>query len=86
MPLPPPPPAALIITGYPIFEAIFLASLLSEICPSLPGTTGTPALIIALFAETLSPIRLIFSGFGPTKVKPDSSTIFAKSEFSDRNP
>ena len=28
----------------------------------------------------------MFSGFGPIKVKPDSSTIFAKSEFSDKNP
>lgn len=33
--------------------------------PADPGTQGTPALIMAFFAETLSPINRIDSGLGP---------------------
>ena len=51
-----------------------------------PGTVGTPALIIASLAETLSPIRRIDSGRGPMKAKPLFSTRSAKSAFSDRKP
>ena len=54
--------------------------------PSEPGTQGTPDLIMACLAETLSPIRRIDSGVGPMKVKPDCSTRSAKSAFSDRKP
>ncbi len=54
--------------------------------PSEPGTQGTPALIIACLAETLSPIRRIDSERGPMKTKPDFSTRSAKSAFSDRKP
>jgi hypothetical protein len=54
--------------------------------PSDPGTTGTPALIIACLALTLSPIKRMFSGRGPMKTKPLASTFSAKSAFSDRKP
>lgn len=53
---------------------------------SEPGTHGTPDLIMACLAETLSPIRRMQSGVGPMKVKPDCSTRSAKSAFSDRKP
>ena len=36
-------------------------------CRREPGTTGTPALIIACFARLLSPIRRITCGAGPMK-------------------
>ena len=54
--------------------------------PSEPGTHGTPALVIAAFALTLSPIRRIVSGRGPMNTNPDFSTLSAKSAFSDRKP
>jgi acetyl-CoA carboxylase biotin carboxylase subunit len=54
--------------------------------PSDPGTVGTPALIIALIADTLSPIKRIVSALGPIKVKPDFSTCSAKSAFSAKKP
>ena len=54
--------------------------------PSEPGTQGTPALIIACLADTLSPIMRIDSGVGPMNVKPLFSTRSAKSAFSDRKP
>ena len=50
------------------------------------GTQGTPAAFIARIADTLSPIRRIVSGFGPTKMKPLFSTRSAKSAFSERKP
>ncbi|KAG1291753.1 hypothetical protein G6F57_023778 [Rhizopus arrhizus] len=54
--------------------------------PSEPGTTGTPASIMARLALTLSPIRRMVSGRGPMKTKPLFSTRSAKSAFSDKNP
>ena len=54
--------------------------------PSEPGTHGTPDLIIACLAETLSPIRRIDSGVGPMKVKPLRSTRSANSAFSYAKP
>ena len=54
--------------------------------PSEPATHGTPALAIATFALTLSPIKRIVSGFGPMNTNPERSTFFAKSAFSDKKP
>ena len=54
--------------------------------PPEPGTQGTPALVIRLIAETLSPIRRMVSAFGPIQVKPLFSTRSAKSAFSERKP
>src|SRR5205823_2080923 len=54
--------------------------------PADPGTVGTPALVMACLALTLSPISLMFSGRGPMKTKPERSTFSAKSAFSERNP
>jgi hypothetical protein len=54
--------------------------------PSEPGTQGTPAVCMARMAETLSPMRRMVSGRGPTKMKPLFSTRSAKSAFSDRKP
>ena len=54
--------------------------------PSEPGTTGTPAFLIASLAETLSPIRRMESGRGPMNTKPLFSTRSAKSAFSERKP
>lgn len=50
------------------------------------GTTGTPASIIFLRAEILSPIASIVSGRGPMNTSPASAHRRAKSAFSDRNP
>ena len=54
--------------------------------PSEPGTQGTPDLIIACLADTLSPMMRIASGVGPMKVKPLRCTRSAKSAFSLRKP
>ncbi|EWS60110.1 hypothetical protein Y694_02067 [Methylibium sp. T29-B] len=54
--------------------------------PSAPGTVGTPDLIMACLAATLSPITRIDSGVGPMKVKPLCCTRSAKSAFSLRKP
>jgi hypothetical protein len=54
--------------------------------PSLPGTQGTPDLIMACLAATLSPMMRIDSGVGPMKTKPLFSTRSAKSAFSLRKP
>jgi hypothetical protein len=54
--------------------------------PSEPGTQGTPDLIMACLAATLSPMMRIDSGVGPMKVKPLFSTRSAKLAFSDRKP
>jgi hypothetical protein len=54
--------------------------------PSEPGTHGTPDLIMACLADTLSPIRPDRFGVGPMKVKPLRSTRSAKSAFSERKP
>ena len=54
--------------------------------PSEPGTQGTPDLIMACLAATLSPMTRIDAGVGPMKVKPLRSTRSAKSAFSDRKP
>ena len=87
IPRPPPPPAALIITGYLMSRARRITSVVSSgRAASEPGTQRIPALVIATFAFTLSPISRIVSGRGPMKTNPLFSTFSAKSAFSDRNP
>ena len=54
--------------------------------PSEPGTQGTPDLIIACLAETLSPMMRMASEVGPMNTKPLCSTRSAKSAFSLRKP
>ena len=54
--------------------------------PVVPGTTGTPAAIMRLRAEILSPMASIVSGAGPMKMMPSSRQRRAKSAFSDRKP
>ena len=64
-----------------------MTSLLSSgSVPSLPGTQGTPLLIMACLAATLSPMMRIDSGVGPMKTKPLRSTRSAKPAFSLRKP
>ena len=68
-------------------RAIFTISFGSSgSAPSDPGTHGTPALIIATLALTLSPMRRMVSARGPMNTKPERSTFSAKSAFSDRKP
>ena len=86
IPLPPPPAVALIITGYPIFFANFLASFKDSIIPSDPGIVGTPASFIVDIAEALSPIRSIISAEAPINLILCSSQILENREFSDKNP
>ena len=75
------------IIGSPIsFASLILLFSFSSSAPSEPGTQGTPELFIASMAATLSPMTLIFSAFGPIKIKPLCSTCSAKSAFSDKNP
>ena len=86
IPFPPPPPTALSATGKPVCFAIFAAAFASGAGPSLPGMTGTPALIIVARARILSPAAAIDSAVGPMKTSPASSTARAKSAFSLRKP
>ena len=86
IPLPPPPAVALIITGYPISLANFLAAVTSSNKPSPPGTTGTPALIMVSLAVILSPMLLIISGVGPINLIPWSAHICANFAFSAKKP
>ena len=53
---------------------------------SVPGTTGTPALMAAWRAAVLLPISVIASGDGPMKMRPASRHAAAKSSFSARKP
>ena len=86
MPRPPPPATALISTGKPIWWASSIASASLPTGPSLPGTVGMPSSRAVALATILSPIRRMCSGDGPMKMKPCSSTIWAKSAFSERKP
>ena len=65
---------------------IFTASARSFTFPSLPGITGTPALIIAFLASILSPIFWMTSELGPIKCNPLFLQMAAKFEFSDKKP
>ena len=84
--MPPPPPAALIKTGNPIFSQISFASLIFDTPPSDPSITGRPFFFAIFFASILSPIILINFEEGPINLILLSSKIFAKLEFSDKNP
>ena len=86
MPLPPPPAEAFIMTGRPIFPMISSASFSSDILSGVPGTTGTPVLIIMDLAVILSPMDVIASGEGPIKIIPASVTFLENSAFSERKP
>jgi len=64
MPRPPPPAEALSITGKPVSRATRMAFSSSSTTPGDPGTTGTPALIMAFLARLLSPIMRMAWGPG----------------------
>jgi hypothetical protein len=66
IPRPPPPNAALMMIGNPNSSVNFLTSSNFSTGPSVPGTTGTLALIARVLAETLSPSESMTSGEGPT--------------------
>ena len=78
MPRPPPPAEALRITGKPMSFATRTAFSSSSTTPCDPGTTGTPALIMAFLARLLSPIRRMAWGPGPMNVMLHASQISAK--------
>jgi hypothetical protein len=63
-----------------------LFSSISSVRTPVPGTQGTPDASMASIADTLSPISLMVSDFGPIKIKPERSTISANSAFSERKP
>ena len=63
-----------------------MASRTSTTGPFEPGSTGRPASLAAAFASTLSPIRDMTSGDGPTNVMSLSAHARANSGFSERNP
>ena len=52
--------------GKPYSSVKLLTSSNLSTAPSVPGTTGTPALIASFRAETLSPRDSMTSGVGPT--------------------
>lgn len=52
--------------GKPCLSVNALTSSNLATAPSVPGTTGTPAAMASLRAETLSPRESITSGLGPT--------------------
>ncbi len=83
--MPPPPAEAFSITGYPIRPAAASASLVSARAP-VPGAVGTRTASASARAATLSPMRSMASGDGPTQTSPASRTLRAKPAFSLRNP
>ena len=87
MPLPPPPAVALISSGKPICGATaMISSSRSPPSPSVPGTTGTPALMTVARAMALSPMAAMAEGLGPIKVMPASMQAWANSSRSARKP
>ena len=86
IPFPPPPAEAFIKIGYPTSSAILMASSISVIAESTPGTKGTLYDLTACLALNLSPINSIDSGEGPINFIPASRTLRAKPAFSDRKP
>ena len=85
IPLPPPPAEALSINGKPISRAAVTATAASS-TSSRPGTTGTPASIMARLAETLSPMTSMAWAEGPTKMIPAASQAATSSGRSLRKP
>ena len=65
------------ITGKPISLAERIARSSSSSTPGEPGSTATPALIIALRARLLSPMRRIAGAGGPMNVILQASQISA---------
>jgi hypothetical protein len=78
IPRPPPPAEALRITGNPISRAVRTAFSSSSRTPGDPGSTGTPALIIAFLARLLSPISRMAWGPGPMNLMWQASQISAR--------
>ena len=78
MPRPPPPADAFRITGNPTSFATLRAWSSSSTTPGEPGTTGTPALIMAFLAWLLSPISRIAFGPGPMNLMRQASQISAR--------
>jgi hypothetical protein len=52
----------------------------------VPGSAGTPSSAASAFAASLSPMRAIASGEGPTHVRPEAITSAAKAALSERKP
>jgi len=65
------------ITGRPMRSTASSASASVSMTP-VPGSVGTPALVIAARAETLSPISFITSGSGPIQCRPHFLTTSPK--------
>ena len=86
IPLPPPPATALIMTGKPIFLATLRAFSSLSTTPSLPGMTGTLALVAISLALALSPKLTMASAEGPINLILQSEHCSAKSAFSAKNP
>ena len=76
----------MIATGHPWASPKAITSAPAVTGPSLPGTTGTPAAAAVVRADSLSPMRSIASGGGPTNVTPRAVMARAKSAFSEKNP
>jgi hypothetical protein len=74
------------ITGYPIESASRFADSASVSGSTLPGSSGSPASVMAARAEVLSPSFAITDAGGPMNVMPFDSQTSAKSASSERNP
>ena len=77
MPRPPPPAEALTRSGS-------CASVASSTW--MLSSTGTPAVVISRLASIFEPILSMAVGSGPTQVSSASTTLRAKSAFSERKP
>ena len=86
MPLPPPPEAVLIAMGSPCSRANAATSATSDTGVVMPGKSGAPTCRAASRADSLSPSSRITAGAGPIQVSPASSTDWANSALSARNP
>jgi hypothetical protein len=86
MPLPPPPMAAFMMTGRPFSATKSSSCLTSVIELSVPGTTGTPALIASVRAAVLSANLFMTSTVGPMNVMPSRLHASTNSGDSERKP
>ena len=86
MPLPPPPAEALTSNGKPTSAPAIAQAAGSSVASSADGASGTPASAASRLAATFEPMARMDSGVGPTHTSPASSTAWAKSAFSARNP
>ena len=85
-PRPPPPCTALRASGRPCSLAKRTTSLGSCTGTMVPGAMGAPTSAAMRRASTLSPRMRMVCGLGPIQTSPASSTAWAKSVFSERNP